>query len=161
MNALAITNYAVATLVLPDNRVLLRRQRLNTSSVTQWQATAEYLLSNGQLAKETIIWKLLTDFGIAINGGSPTSYKYDVRQLSTINIGPNVRSITSYVIKVLTMWNFQASRIFEFHAKPFRELLDDIYQNSVAKPGSVTGFEKHSFNTVRVVANMDKIGVLR
>lgn len=158
---MAITNYAVATLVLPDNRVLLRRQRLNKSSVTQWQATSEYVLAKEQLAKETIIWKLMQEFGMIVCEGAPTTYKYDMRELPVINIGPNVRSITSYVIKILTMWNFKASRIFEFHAKPFKELLDDIYQNSVAKPGMVTGNEKHSFNTVRVIAHIDQIGVLR
>lgn len=150
--------YVTVTFVLPDNRILLQRQRMSESSASQWRATVEYVLSADDAPRAVLNRRIMEDYGLNLAYGPSPTNRYIMTLLPVINLGHGARVITPFLVKILSMWRFKALHIFEFHAKPFEELLDDIYQNSVYRPGMVAGTEKHSLNTIQVISKIDQKG---
>lgn len=153
--------YVTITFQLPDGRILLSRQRLNKSSATQWRATAEYVIGPEDSPRAILESRCTKDFNFEIKYGANLGQKFQLILLPPIKFGNGARELHSYIIKIRNMWKLRAPRVYEFHAKPFTELLDDIYQNSVYKPGFVQGKEKHTFNAIHVISMIDKKGFLR
>lgn len=150
--------YVMATFILPDNRILLQRQRLNELSATQWRATAEYLIGPGDTPHMVLSKRVLQDFSLYLYHDPNYAITYRQYELPVIEFKSTGRQIYSYIIKIMNMWNLRTSRIYEFYAKTFEELLTDIYQNSI---NCATGDEKHSFNTIHVIGNIDRKGIIK
>lgn len=154
--------YVTATFILPYNRILLSRQRLNERSVTQWRASTEYVLAGCEVSRQRLIDKVWLEYGLDLGVTNEVYYpRFSLTQLDQIHLGQGARVIFPFVIKIKDKWNFKSSRVFEFHTMGFEELLDDVYHHSVYHPGIIAGEEKHTYNTVQILSEIHKRGIIK
>lgn len=103
------------------------------------------------------IWR---DLNLNLNFLNSEKSKISLDFIDILEVGKGSREIFMYVVKIMGAMKFIAPQGIQFHAKGFKELLQDVYQHSIYQPGLIAGEEKHSYNTVQVLAEIDKRGII-
>jgi len=124
-----LLKYLNLILVLPDNRILLKRNIGAISKTWQWSATEEsYLVESMDAAVEAN--RLLRNNYNIIPPVDPTDNSVRIKHVQPIKslVG---KFIIPLIAKINVHMNFQVDMTDQFLAVRFDDLLDDIMANSI------------------------------
>lgn len=145
------TNYVLfahALIVLPDNRVLLRKQHYSNTNFNRWSATIEKVISKTDVPRHKISEAVLDELGLDLSI-MQTVPKTTIRTLTTIVLPEYNRIICPFVIKIDELITLKSETKYQFIAKAPEKIAEDIMYNTVYKSTAET--IRHTINTINVM----------
>ncbi len=150
MEKIVQISFIHVTVVLPDKRILLRRSCYSDNQkVSKWSATIEKFLPRA-CDQNSIITKMLVN-----NLGLPST-KYIIRPVNRTIIPNYNRVIFSHVVEIEQTLTLTSSINYQFSAKPFSTLLDDITKSIII--GNYNA--KYTINTTHIIKEAHLKGIL-
>lgn len=149
--------YLNLTLVLPDGRVLLKRNNhVGMHSTSLWSMTEERFLSNEDDCSAKVEYILSDNYKICTKKPQnfPSSTVYSVMYIPQIYDVPG-RIVLPVVVKTKEQLNFTASPTYSFRAIRFKDLLREIFKNSIYAMSSI-----HTSTCIHVAKECQEKGVI-
>lgn len=148
--------YINLTVILPDNRILMRKDTDYYSGNNQWDGTIEYFLNMVHDSGYAAIDLLYDRFKIKTSLGKNS--KVELNSWPPV-LSLNERFIIPFTAKINSHMSFQAKKSEQYHAIKFEDLLADVFRNSVYPQAGK--FPKHSLTCVHVVRALHEGGVFK
>lgn len=152
-----------ALVVLPDERVLLRRRLCFDKTVSKWAATIEKVIFKTDTPTYEISQAVLNSLKLNLTLFSNKIIhcipKATIEPLGSIAVPDYNRVIFPFVIRIKGMVTLQSETNYEFAAKSFSELSDDIMVNTIYRHSLAE--EQHTINTVHVMKEVHLRDVLK
>lgn len=148
-----------ALVVLPDKRILLRKRYYDDRSTSKWAATIEGAIFETDVPSKEVVRTvsdgLKLDLKLFYNNQDPEA---TIQQLGRIRLPEYNRVIYPFVVKVKKVVTLKSDPRYQFVAKPFEELTEEIMSQTVYCPN--LSEKKHTVNTVHVLKEVHLKDVL-
>ena len=118
--------FAHALIILPDERVLLRKLHYQNRYITKWAATIERGLSKNDSPVSVIIKTIETDLGITLTA----KHEIVLKPFDSISISDYNRKIFPFIIHIKQMITLKSNIDYQFFAMPFSMLSNHILTNT-------------------------------
>lgn len=152
-----------ALIVLPDERILLRRQLCFGNTNSKWTATIERAIFETDTpsyeANQAVLKGLKLNLTLFSNKIIHCIPKATIEPLNSIAIPNHNRVVFPFVVRIKGMVTLQSETNYEFAAKSFSELSEDIMCNTIYRHNAAEG--KHTTNTVHVMKEAHLKDVLK
>jgi len=152
-----------ALVILPDERVLLRRQLHSDKTVSKWAATIEKVIFKTDTPAYEISQAVLNCLKLNLTLFSNKIIhcipKATIEPLNSITVPDYNRVIFPFIVRIGGMVTLQSETNYDFVAKSFSEVSDDIMANTIYHHSFVE--EKHTINTVHVMKEVHLKDVLK
>lgn len=150
MEKIVQISFIHVTVVLPDKRILLRRACYSDNQkVSKWSATIEKFLPRAYDQNSIITEMLANSLGLP-------STKYIIRPVNRTIIPNYNRVIFSHIVEIEQTLTLTSSINYQFSAKPFSILLDDITKNIIIGNCNV----EYTINTTHIIKEAHLKGIL-
>lgn len=154
-----------ALIVLPDNRILLRRRFCfnNSINTSKWTATIEKVIFETDTPRYEVTQAVLNSLKLNLtlfrNKVIHCIPKATIEPLSSITIPDHNRIVFPFVVRINGMVTLKSETNYEFVAKSFSELSDEIMCNTIYCHNFAEG--QHTTNTVHVMKEVHLRDVLK
>lgn len=155
--------FAHALVVLPDERVLLRKRLCFDNTISKWAATIEKVIFRTDEPIYEINKVVLNTLklNLTLHGNKVIHCipKATIEPLGRIAVPDHNRIIFPFIVRIRGMVTLQSETNYQFVAKPFSELSDDIMCNTIYRHS--LSEEQHTINTVHVLKEVHLKDVLK
>lgn len=149
--------FAHALIVLPNEKVLLRKWNHQDGRIGKWTATIEKGISKEDSPYLIITKAVMNDFGIDM-ADPATIRKVTIRSFSSIDMQRYHRRIFPFIVDIKQVLTLRSSIEYKFLATPFSIIAKDILDSDSTyhKLSEVA----YTLNTVRVIKEVHLKDVL-
>ena len=144
--------FAHVTVILPDERILMRKLCTSISNNSKWSATLERGLSEEENPREAIIRAIDNDLDLRIATDLNGIARATIRSFGSITIKEFNRKIFPFIVEIKQITALKSNVQYKFSAINFATLADDIINNTIYIPTPYTA--KHTLNTIHVIKEM-------
>lgn len=151
-----------ALVILPDERILLKRRYYSNDNKSKWAATIEKVIFEtdvpGHEISKAVSNSLKLNLTLFSNKIAHCIPNATIEPLNSITVPDYNRIIFPFIVRIKKIVTLQSETKYQFTAKHFSDLSDDIMCNTIYCHNLAE--EQHTINTVHVMKEVHLKDVL-